>query len=332
MQIPLALEVRRLVQTVERLDQQILVLGQESSDGVPAPDVELALLAFAVGVLGGVVAALGMLHFADHPVRRLPHSTREQGIRAETQGVGIQGEQRTVVVEHLLEVGNGPVPVRCVAAESPAEVVVDAAARHLGERRHDHVQRFPVRWLVQVGMHMGPVPEQPFDGRRHGELGGRAEPALRCVVAGLELPACLGQQAPVVRLGLALRDFEVGERVGQPLALLLDLGPLRRVGVADAHQQVGEPGQPVAGTAREIGAGEERQQRRRVEKDGERPTARLVRQQLVAELVDAIEVGSLLAIHLDVHEVLVHHRRRRLVLERLVGHDVAPVTGRVADG
>jgi hypothetical protein len=31
--------------------------------------------------------------------------------------------------------------------------------------------------------------------------------------------------------------------------------------------------------------------------------------------VDAVDVGTLLAIHLDVDEALVHHARRRLILE-----------------
>ena len=47
--------------------------------------------------------------------------------------------------------------------------------------------------------------------------------------------------------------------------------------------------------------------------------------------VDGVEVGPLLAVDLDVHEVLVHQRRRLGVLERLVLHHVAPVAGRVAD-
>ena len=44
-----------------------------------------------------------------------------------------------------------------------------------------------------------------------------------------------------------------------------------------------------------------------------------------------VEVGPLLAVHLDADEVLVHQRRGRLVLERLALHHVAPVAGRVAD-
>ena len=51
----------------------------------------------------------------------------------------------------------------------------------------------------------------------------------------------------------------------------------------------------------------------------------------MARLVDLVEVGPLLAVDLDVDEELVHELRRRLVLERLVGHDVAPVARRVAD-
>ena len=45
-----------------------------------------------------------------------------------------------------------------------------------------------------------------------------------------------------------------------------------------------------------------------------------------------VDVGTLLTVDLDVDEPIVHHRRRRGVLERLVRHHVTPVTGAVADG
>ncbi len=48
--------------------------------------------------------------------------------------------------------------------------------------------------------------------------------------------------------------------------------------------------------------------------------------------VDGVDVGALLAVHLDGDERGVELRGRGRVLERLVGHDVAPVAGRVADG
>src|SRR4051812_42432926 len=47
--------------------------------------------------------------------------------------------------------------------------------------------------------------------------------------------------------------------------------------------------------------------------------------------VDLVDVGPLLAVDLDVDEQLVHQACGRLVLEALVRHHVAPVTGGVSD-
>lgn len=44
-----------------------------------------------------------------------------------------------------------------------------------------------------------------------------------------------------------------------------------------------------------------------------------------------VDIGPLLAINLDVHEKLVHHRGRHRVLEALMRHDMAPVAGGIAD-
>jgi len=48
--------------------------------------------------------------------------------------------------------------------------------------------------------------------------------------------------------------------------------------------------------------------------------------------VEGVDVRPLLAVDLDADVVLVHERRRLVVLERLVLHHVAPVAGRIADG
>ena len=63
---------------------------------------------------------------------------------------------------------------------------------------------------------------------------------------------------------------------------------------------------------------------------GQPPPA--LREHLVRGLVDAVEVGTFLAVHLHVHERLVHQRGGAFVLERLVRHHVAPVARGVADG
>ena len=47
--------------------------------------------------------------------------------------------------------------------------------------------------------------------------------------------------------------------------------------------------------------------------------------------IDGVEVGPLLAIDLDGHEICVQEARRALVLERLALHHMAPVARRIAD-
>ena len=89
-------------------------------------------------------------------------------------------------------------------------------------------------------------------------------------------------------------------------------------------------GQPVPRLRRVVRAAEERLTLGR-EKDGHRPAA-VPRERDDRVHVQRVDVGPLLAVDLDADEALVHQRRRRLVLERLVLHDVAPVAGRVADG
>ena len=88
-------------------------------------------------------------------------------------------------------------------------------------------------------------------------------------------------------------------------------------------------GRAVRLRGREVGAAEERAAVGR-EEHGHRPAA-LAGHGLDGLHVDGVDVGPLLAVDLDVDEQLVHHRGGVLVLERLVGHDVAPVAGRVAD-
>jgi hypothetical protein len=51
----------------------------------------------------------------------------------------------------------------------------------------------------------------------------------------------------------------------------------------------------------------------------------------VGELIDLIDVGALLAVDLDRHEVLIEHGGGGLVLEALALHHVAPVAGAVPD-
>ncbi len=48
--------------------------------------------------------------------------------------------------------------------------------------------------------------------------------------------------------------------------------------------------------------------------------------------VDAVDIGALFAIDLYIDEVLVHKTGGDRVFKTLVGHDMAPVAGGIADG
>ena len=118
----------------------------------------------------------------------------------------------------------------------------------------------------------------------------------------------------------------------QQLAVLFRQGfSFAAEGLVDAQHEVDEARHLVARRLGEVGAGEEGGQGLGVQKHGQRPTARALGQNLVGRLIDLVEVGTLLPIDLDVDEPIVHHLGGVGVLEGLVGHHVAPVTGGIAD-
>ena len=116
---------------------------------------------------------------------------------------------------------------------------------------------------------------------------------------------------------------ELGRRTGHLAAALT-------VGTRDRLQHLAEARQPVAWFRREVRAAVEGLPLRR-EKGGQRPAA-VPGQSHHRVHVDRVEVGAFLPVDLDVDEELVLKPRRLLVLERLVGHHVAPVARGVADG
>ena len=146
-----------------------------------------------------------------------------------------------VVVEHLLEVGDDPVPVRGVAVIAAGEVVADAAAGHLVERRDDHrqgVEAGPGRPLGAAAV----LIEQEDEVDRLGELGpaGVLGVEAEAAVLGVEL---LGQlnaalRGELARQGDAAACAGAGERAAddrdESVGVLLELGPVVAPGVVDA--------------------------------------------------------------------------------------------------
>src|SRR6185436_3612330 len=132
------------------------------------------------------------------------------------------------------------------------------------------------------------------------------------------------------RCGRAAQALALAERFLELLARLHHLAPPRLPGLGDRVQQPWKARQPVTVLRGKVGAAVERRAVGR-EEDGHRPAA-VPGQRLHGLHVDVVHVRPLLAIHLHVHEELVHQAGRLGILERLALHDVAPVTRRVADG
>ena len=163
---------------------------------------------------------------------------------------------------------------------------------------------------------------------RRRELRRVAEPAVDRVE--LEDQGLVG---PFDRQGVDLARRRSAGRLGQRgrhLVGRLDEGraPLAPH-LGDPRDELAHARGPEPALLREVGPGEERAPVRGHD-HRQRPAAR-ARQELADGHVDLVHVGPLLAVDLDADERLVQEPRDLRVLERLVRHHVAPVTGRVPD-
>ncbi len=280
-----------------------------------SPDVVATLDTLRVGVECGVEPAFGPTHLAQRPGECLLAHPTHQRIAADLPAVQVGGNQQRVVIEHLLEVRDGPGRVDGVSSKAAADLVVDAAAGHRAQRAQRHLSFSPR--------------EQELDQRCLRELRRAAETAVARVIAPAQAVGRSVQRGRGDRRIVSRQVRDPAERSGQTGSLLEQLGaaiaPRVPYGLDD-RRPARHPG-PVLG--REVGPGEERHLVGR-QKAVQRPAA-LAGHRLTGLHADGVDVGALLAIDLDAHEALVHQRRDCRILERLVGHHVAPMARRVAD-
>ncbi len=225
---------------------------------------------------------------------------------------------------------DGPRGIDGVARETAAELVVDPALAHAAQCQSRHVER------VQIGLGLlrtgAPVAQQALQGLGMRKLRRRAESAVAIVEAACELlPAALQRRGRNVQSGAGRRRIEAREGLRERSVLPAQLALVLMVILGHAGQQILERRQAVTRLLREVGAAEEWPLIVGRQEHGERPAAGALRQQLLGDLVDAVDVGALLAVDLDVHEQPIQQRGGRLVLETLLTEHVAPMTRGVAD-
>ncbi len=215
-----------------------------------------------------------------------------------------------------------PGGIHAVAREAAAELVVDAAAGHVAQRRDRHVERALVA-------ERGAAAQQQLDRVGMRELRRAREPAVLRVVRLGELRGGRVERRARRARGRGALRLHAPERLCEALALLADLARVLVVEAPDPLQEVGEARHAVARLAREVRAAEEGELVGG-EEHRERPAAAPLREHRLRRLVDLVDVGALLAVHLHVHVEVVHHAGDRRVLERLVRHHVAPVARRIS--
>jgi hypothetical protein len=152
-------------------------------------------VALAVGVERGIEAAVGRAHLAQQPVDDAPGGVRKQRLAGQRPGVGVELQERPVVVEHLLEMRDRPALVDRIAAEAAAQLVAHAPARHLAQGEQRHVARLRGTGPLRLA-------HQEEQLARARELGRRGKPAPHRV-EGLRQGVNRRGERGVAELGLS---------------------------------------------------------------------------------------------------------------------------------
>ena len=300
---------------LERLEQRVAARPDHGAELLRRPRERQPLDAVGVGVLRRREAAALERELAEHVRDGVLDHAPVALVAGEHPRVQVRGDEQRVVVEHLLEVRDEPLRVDGVAVEAAADEVVHPAGRHPVERAERQLELA--------------APQQELDRRRGRELRRVAEAAPLRVELRAERCDRVVQQLRRQRLRRRLLRCALPQRVDEHRRLPRDVVAPVAVRLGDGAEHLLERRHAVPRLGREVRAAEERLAVRR-EEHRHRPAA-LAGQRDDGVHVDRVDVGPLLAVDLHADEVVVHQPRRRLVLERLPLHHVAPVAGGVAD-
>ncbi len=217
--------------------------------------------------------------------------------------------------------GQVPLLVGAVAVEAEAQVVPDSSGPHGLQGLLRHLQG-------PAGPGRAGIAEKKQDLVGNRELGPFPE------AAGLGI-----EPVPKLAVGLVedlLRKILFGavlSRVLQglqdPAGGLEDVLPPRPPEMDDLRDEVHQARAAQAGFPGEVGGGKEGPPVRR--QDDRQGPATGSGHHLAGRHVKMVQVGPLFPVHFDADEGIVQKGRRLLVLEGLMGHDVAPVAGGIAD-
>ncbi len=197
----MVLEVGRSPKPVGRGEGLELLRVQEFADLVAVPDMKATFLAVRIRVDTCRKSAVGLQHCTPHPAGDAFCRSRQACAAVSSCSLGIERQQLSVVVKHLLEVGNGPAAIDAVTEEAAVEMVSQSARRHPLQRK---VEAF----LYRIGVCQRRASEigRQFQHRRLRELWRTTVTAVITVEAGQQVSGGLLEQG----LGLVLFGLAYG--------------------------------------------------------------------------------------------------------------------------
>ena len=327
--IPLCKHVVRIVADVAlRLDAIVVIenlccfFAQGGGDFSLLPQIKPPFTPLAVGILGGEELPLLAGHLLQHIAQDVARHLRVSAVVGDLPGFQVGAGQLRLIVEHLFKMGHMPFIVHGIAVETAAEVVVQPAAGHFAQSEEGHLQG-----IRRAGARV--IAEHEIESDRTREFGGAAKAPMLRLEAVFNLLIAGVEQGPDRRAPLAgLHSGHLLQFLRHPFGRIDDGVALFFPGLRDAQQDRAKARPSAVILRREISAAGEGLEVGG-QPDAHGPAAPAGRR-LHKGHIDVIDIGALLAVHLDGHEVVVQNPGDLGILERLVLHHMTPVAGRVA--
>ena len=137
-------KVRGSSKPIVRRCNRVFIRREQRLALVRRPHVELAFDMLRISVERGVVTPFVGLHFTHGPSRGLGHHHAKPLIVRDAPRVAIERQQRPVVIQHLLEMRNGPRLIHAIARKATTQMIVDTALGHVRQRRAHYFQRLRI--------------------------------------------------------------------------------------------------------------------------------------------------------------------------------------------
>ena len=307
------------LQTVE-VEEELRPHAESLDNFCFTPEVILSLHGIRFRVEGGIEPTFVGGHLPFDVAQDILGHHLPAPIPRPRKSSGVSADELRLVVEHLLEVRHEPARIGGIAMEAATDLVVHAAADHRLQGVSDDGLHALIINAANPGI------EKKVETHRRWELRRPAKAAVGVIVAVDDGGDGAADERRIRRHRFAALIFLcLPNRLGDLRRRVLHFLPLVLPGVVQRLQHTGKPGPTVAVLWWKVGSGVKRFEVGRQE-EGVRPAAAATRQ-LGRRHVDLIEIGSLLAVHLDIDEPLIHHRRNLGSGEDLALHDVAPVAG-----